>query len=114
MSKNQKKNKDPQYKAEDVLEKLNHWYKMINFYVVGSTVENQFRDDFHYIRDAVIEFNKDKQVDRLRFAKKFKALFAKQNQELAEENIEVKKELYKEKVHVQQLEKELEEVKKDD
>jgi len=107
-----KSKKEIVYKAEDVLEKLNNWYKFIDYYARGTKLEKELRNDMDYIRDAILEFNKDKQIDRLRFAKKFKALFEKKNKELAKEVFEVKKELFEAKVKKQILEKELEREKK--
>ena len=91
MATNQKTNKE--YKAEEVLEKLNFWYKILDYHTANTHLESQLKKDMHYIRDAVIAMNGDKQADHLRFAKMFKKLFAKKNKELAEENLELKKEL---------------------
>jgi len=109
-----KKNNDVKvYKAEEALEKLNHWYKIIEYYTANTSDHKKARDDFDYIRDAMLDFNKDKHVDRLRFAKKFKALFDKQNKELTQEVFETKKELFDTKIEIQMLEKELKKEKKD-
>ena len=97
------------YKAEDVLEKLNHWYGIIDYYLANTDQEAKARKDFHYIRDAVLDFNKDKHTDHLRFQRKFKALFGRQNKELTKEVYEVKKELYETKIEKQILEKKLKE-----
>jgi len=110
-----KKNKEAKiYKAEEVLEKLEYWYKIIDYHTANTPDQAKVRKDFNYMRDAVLDFNKDKHTDHLRFAKKFKALFGKQNKELAKEVFEAKKELYETKVEVQLLEKELDKEKKDD
>ena len=110
-----KKNNDVKvYKAEEVLEKLNYWYKLIDYYTTNTPDHAKARKDFSYMRDAVLDFNKDKHTDHLRFAKKFKALFNKQNKELAQEVFEAKKELFDKKIEVQMLEKELDKEKKDD
>lgn len=93
-----KTNKGQEYKAEEVLSKLNHWYKVLSYYTDGTELEKELRQDMHYIRDAIIAMNGDKQADHLRFAKMFKKLFNKQNKELAQENLELKKELAEKKM----------------
>lgn len=91
MATNQKTNKD--YKAEEVLDKLNYWYKILDYHTCNTPESSKLRQDMVYIRDAIIHMNGDKQADHLRFAKMFKKLFAKQNKELVEENLELKKEI---------------------
>ena len=91
----QKKNS---YEAEKCLELLNEWYKILEFYMANTADEPRLRKDFTYVRDAIIYFNGDKKADHLKFAKMFKKLFAKQNKELAIENLELKKELAEKKM----------------
>lgn len=107
-----KTNNEQEYKAEEVLSKLNYWYKILSYYTDGTKMEKQLTQDVHYIRDAVISMNGDKQADHLRFAKMFKKLFAKQNKELAQENLELKKELAEKKM--EERIKEMKEEKKDE
>lgn len=83
------------FKAEDALEKIDRWYRLLDYYLPG---DREIKEDARYLRDFVIFLNQDKKADRLRFAKKFKVLFQKQNKELAIENLELKKELAEKRI----------------
>ncbi len=81
------------FEAEKCLEILNGWCKLLEYYLSNTDEGKKLRKDFNYVRDAIIYFNGDKKSDHLKFAKMFKKLFNKQNKELAQENLELKKEL---------------------
>ena len=100
--------------VNELLEKLSFWYDILDYYIANSDLQRQGKQDFKYIYNAIMELDKDKKADHLRFAKKFKSLFDKKNKVLAEENIEIKKELYKEKVEKVKLERKLVETERID
>ena len=85
--------KNKQYTVKEALEKLEYWKDTLGYFTYGSDKYIDFRDDFKYIEETINHLNSDKKTDHLRFVKMFKKLFAKQNKELTEENLELKKEL---------------------
>lgn len=101
-----KNNPAPTRKSSIAIEKLHNMVHQMEYYYKGTPAWREFVNDASYIEEHLLELSTDKKVDHAKLAKKFKALFFKENRELKEENKELKEQVEELKHDIEVIESE--------
>lgn len=104
-AKTEQKNK-PIRKTSIAIEKLDKIIDQMSYYYHGTSEWKKFLEDANYIKEHMLELSTEKKIDHARLAKKFKALFFKENKELKEINKELKVQVEELKHDIQTIESE--------
>jgi hypothetical protein len=100
--------KEPK-KIRKAIENLHELVNVLEFFYSGDKerFKKEILKNAIYIEDTLRQYGTDKKIDHARFISKFKALFAKENEELKEEVKELKEELSERGELIQELVKEI-------
>jgi len=99
--------------AANAIDIIERWYGFLDYYFFCSDEQQRVKKEKNILINVIKQLDEEKRADHLRFVKMFKKLFSKEKKELKKKCEKIQIELLKEKQHVRELEKIIEE-KKDD